>query len=330
MSSVVLEIATRRYGIAQSDLKSLSGGHVSDVHEFARDGLELVLRITPPNQEIDLPSTNAILSWMDYLARHGAAVTRPMPSRDGNLIEMIPVDSDYYLCVVYEKAQGVLAETISNEQWNGQLFESLGQAIGRLHALARSYKPVDASLTRPAWDQISNCFNPGGGLDPSQAAILERKTEIMQLIQALPRHTEDYGLIHADLHLGNFMVDLTDNTVTILDFDDCCYGWYVMDIAMILFDMLVVYPVVDKASFAGQILADCLKGYREEMELSTFSLENLPHFLKLLEIGVYTQVYRSYSAGQADAWVEKFMAGRKDRIEQDVPYVELDIGKYAN
>jgi len=326
MKPAVLELAARQYGISQSDLKSLTGGHFSYVFEFTKNGQDLVLRITPPNQDVDLHSIKAILAWMDYLGRHRAAVTRPVPSLDGNLIEIVTIDSDLYLCVVYEKAHGALAETLAFDQWNGQLFENLGRAVGRMHALAKRYHPVDAALTRPEWNQITNCFHPGDELDPSQAAILQRKTEVMDLVRALPKRPGDYGLIHSDLHLGNVMVDLATNTLTILDFDDCCQGWYTMDIAMTLFDILVVYPVADKASFAGQFLTDYLIGYRQETDLSRFSIENIPLFLKLLEIGIYTQVYRSYSSGQADAWVTKFMAGRAERIEQGIPYAEFDLG----
>jgi Ser/Thr protein kinase RdoA (MazF antagonist) len=216
------------------------------------------------------------------------------------------------MCVVYEKARGALAETLLFDQWNSQLIENLGRAVGRMHALAKRYHPMKATLTRPEWDQIGNCFNPGEGLDPLQAAILERKTEVMQLIQALPRDPGDYGLIHSDLHLGNIMVDLPTNLVTILDFDDCCQGWYAMDIAMTLFDILVVYPVADKVRFAGEFLTDYLKGYLQETDLSRFSIECLPHFLKLLEIGFIPRC--TGCIGQADAWIKKFMAGRAERI----------------
>lgn len=329
MNPDILELATRKYGVYRSDLQSLTGGHFSYVFEFTQDGKELILRITPPNQDVDLLSLKAILAWMDYLGRHGAAVTQPLPSCDGNLIEVITIDSDRFLCVVYQKARGVLAECLSFDQWNSRLVEDLGRSVGRMHALAKRYQPVDAAFIRPEWDQIGNCFNPGDGLNQSQTSILKRKSEVLQLIRALPKRTGDYGLIHSDLHLANIMVDLPANAVTILDFDDCCRGWYAMDIAMALFDILVVYPMADQASFAGQFLSDYLIGYRQETELSKFSIENLPHFLKLLEIGIYTQVYRSYSSGQADAWVTKFMDGRAERIEQGIPYVEINFGDFS-
>lgn len=329
MITAILEHAARLYGLQQSDLQSLAGGHFNYVFEFTQDGQERVLRITPPNQDIDLHSIKAILAWMDYLGRHGAAVTPPVPSRDGNLVETAIIDSELYMCVVYEKAHGALAETLAFDLWNGQLFENLGRAVGRMHALAKQYRPADITLARPEWNQITNCFNPEDELDSPQEAILKLRSEVMQLTRDFPKLPEDYGLIHSDLHLGNIMVDLPTNAVTILDFDDCCRGWYAMDIAMNLFDILVVYPVTDKASLAGRFLADYLVGYRQETDLSKFSIENLPHFLKLLEIGIYTQVYRSYSSGQADAWVMKFMADRADRIEQGIPYLEINFGDFS-
>ncbi len=29
--------------------------------------------------------------------------------------------------------------------------------------------------------------------------------------------------------------------VTLIDFDDCAYGWFAMDIAMLLFDAVILY-----------------------------------------------------------------------------------------
>ena len=119
----------------------------------------------------------------------------------------------------------------------------------------------------------------------------------------------------------NLFVDVAHNKVTILDFDDCAYGWYVMDVAMSVFDLVVLYPGPDTKDFAARFMNSYLKGYTAENDLSAFWISQLPHFLKLLEIGVYTQVYQFYDPKDADPWVGKFMAGRKDRIEQDVPYV---------
>jgi hypothetical protein len=94
-----------------------------------------------------------------------------------------------------------------------------------------------------------------------------------------------------------------------------------MDIAMNLFDLVVLYPGADKDEFAGRFLADYLKGYLAENLLDPFWLRQLPHFLKLLEIGIYAQVYRFYDPADQSSWVGKFMTDRKARLEHDIPYL---------
>ncbi len=41
-------------------------------------------------------------------------------------------------------------------------------------------------------------------------------------------------MIHQDAHTGNLFVD-DDYTMTLFDFDDCVYGHFIYDIAMVLF-----------------------------------------------------------------------------------------------
>jgi Ser/Thr protein kinase RdoA (MazF antagonist) len=121
-------------------------------------------------------------------------------------------------------------------------------------------------------------------------------------------------------------VDAEAGRVTFFDFDDCGYGWYMMDIAMLLFDVLVVYDGLDRLRFGEHFLTNLLKGYHAHKPVSLYWIQQLPHFMKLVEIGVYLMLYRSYDPATAGEWVGKFMPSRRERIEQDVPYLELDWG----
>ncbi len=38
---------------------------------------------------------------------------------------------------------------------------------------------------------------------------------------------QTFGLVHADLRLANLLVD--GDTITVIDFDDCGFGWYFYD-----------------------------------------------------------------------------------------------------
>jgi len=329
MNDGVLTRAVQWYGISESRLKPLPGGHYTHVYGFARDGEEYVLRVSPSG-EINLDSMRAILVWMNFLAERGASVSRPVVSRRGNLVECVEQGQDRYTIVAFEKARGVLAEDLPADQWSDRLYHNLGRAVGRMHALAKEYVPADESLRRPEWDRAGNCFNPSERLDASQAVAAEKKEEVWRYVHTLPKDRDSYGLVHTDLHGGNFFVDAGSGIITVFDFDDCAYGWYVMDIAMNLFDAVVLYAGFDEAKFATRFLKSYLRGYLAENRLSAFWVNQLPYFLKLLEIGVYTQVYEYYNPNDPDPWVGKFMPGRRRRIENDVPYVSVDFEDVLN
>ena len=57
-------------------------------------------------------------------------------------------------------------------------------------------------------------------------------------LDSLPKDDDCYGLIHADIHQGNFFVDENDN-ITIFDFDDCHYHWFAYDLAVPLFGLAI-------------------------------------------------------------------------------------------
>ena len=60
-------------------------------------------------------------------------------------------------------------------------------------------------------------------------------------------------------------------------------------------------------------------------------LEAFPSFLKLREIDLYGVIYRSYDVNDlsSDPWVSRFMAGRRERLEAGLPYVDIDFRAFA-
>jgi amicoumacin kinase len=325
-----LKHAAERYGFPVNLLKPVSGGHFTLVYEYSTGERAYILRLTPPDDEVDSQSMRAIFEWVFYLASGGAPVSRPILSGDHRLIETIDGQEGTYLAVLFEKAGGILAEELPLEEWDETLVQNLGRATGKMHALAKRFLPPGESLRRPDWDQSVNCYNPAEQLDPSQASVLEKREKIWAAVQELPRDTEGYGMIHADLHGANFFVDPQSKTITVFDFDDCCYGWYAMDIAMCLFDILVLYSGEQPQRFASWFLENYLLGYCQENRLDPFWIGCLPIFLKLLETGIYPEVYRFDEDSEPGSWVRKFMAGRRQRIEAEVPYIDIDFsGIYA-
>jgi Ser/Thr protein kinase RdoA (MazF antagonist) len=248
----------------------------------------------------------------------------PLPAAGGSWIEPLASPRGIYLAAAFERAPGTLAEELDFALWDQARFAHLGQAVGRFHAASRSYQPAPG-LDRPDWDQAGSCFNPPEEI--ADEALRLRRAEAWRAVQALPRDPAAWGWIHADLHGGNFMLDPLSGRITLLDFDDCARGWYVMDIAMLLHDFLVLCPWEDKAVFAEHFMRAFLPAYLATMPLDGVWIERLPLFLKLVETGIYAQVAEFADSMEPDSWVGRFMHGRRQRIAGAVPVVDLDFGR---
>ena len=324
MKTIPLKSAGSLYGISEAELTPLRGGHFAHVYGFKRNERNYVLRLTPPNDEINVAAQRSILAWMAYLAAHGASVPEPLPSQNGNLVEVIPSSAGEWLAVAFTQAEGILSEEIPLDQWDDLQFQMLGRSIGKIHAIARDYVPSN-EVSYPQWETGGNLFNRQ---IENELWLKEKQSRVLEQIRALPRSADAYGLVHCDLHFGNFFLETHKQIVTLIDFDDCAYGWFVMDIAVLLFDILVLYPGTDKDEYGLNFLRNFLTGYLTENHLSMFWLEQLPLFLKLLEINIYDMVAKSYP-NDADEWVMKFMSGRKERLENDTPYTNLNYSSLA-
>lgn len=228
-----------------------------------------------------------------------------------------------WLAVAFTQAEGVLSKEIPLDQWDDLQFQTLGRSISRMHAIARGYVP-SKDVSYIEWETGGNLFNRQ---IENEHWLKERQSQLLEQIRTLPRPTDAYGLVHCDLHFGNFFVETHKQIITLIDFDDCAYGWFAMDIAVLLFDILVLYPGTDKDEYGLNFLHSFLTGYLTENQLSMFWLEQLPLFLKLLEINIYDMVAKSYP-DNADEWVIKFMTGRKERLENDTPYMNLDYSAF--
>jgi len=330
MNAQLLTLAAARYGLAPEQLRPLRGGNFAATYGFTQEGMDYVLKISPPDPELDAETMDAIWAWVHLLDARGASVAGPIPSTAHNLVETVDTETGLYLVTALKRAPGILAEELPYDQWSDALFHAWGRTAGKMHAVAQACAADPAALRRPEWDRCGNYFN-----DPLPEAltgtpVAEQRTLARARLAPLPRNPENYGMIHMDFHAANFFVEPETATVTVFDFDDCCRGWYVMDIAMALFDVLVVYPQEDRRTFAGHFLQQYLAGYGSEKPLDAFWIAQLPHFLKLLETGVYAEVYPYHDPADTTSWVSKFLADdRKGRIERGVPYVDLDFVEVA-
>jgi Ser/Thr protein kinase RdoA (MazF antagonist) len=318
----ILTAARQRYAIPADKIQLLDGFE-SFIYEFERPDGQFILRIG--HSERRSPDLiRGEVDWINYLAGGGTTVARAVLSATGNLVE--PIDDSHggqFLCTAFVKARGGIA---GREQINERLFLNYGHLLGRMHALAKTYTPSNPAWTRYAWDSLEN-NTPDRQLPETEKIIRQKYQTVFDHLRALPRDPDGYGLIHQDAHLANLFVD-EDYTLTLFDFDDCVYGHFIYDIAMALF-YIAGWGGDDIPGFTGLFMPVFLRGYREHNRLDPRWLPELPHFLKLREIDLFAAILYTMGETPEDAWCARFMKDRREKIENDEPFIQYDWDSLA-
>lgn len=316
----VVLTALKRFGGHADSLRPIQESERSFVfacqHESGKDA---ILRITHDSHRT-YQQVCGEMDWIEYLLQRDMSVTRPMVSQGGALVEKVNAGSSDFSCVLFETAKGRAPKA---EDWNSQLFVDMGRFLGRMHALTQNYAPTRADSSRPTWSEEMEVIL-SRRLPASEDSIVSRYRDILHYLLPLDKPDDAYGLVHVDFHRGNFFV--SDRAITLFDFDDCQYSWFANDIAMALFYAIPMDgDEEERQRLAQQFYTDFMAGYRDEMSIEDKWLDLIPVFLKHRELDLYICQFDECEGdiNRLDSWGRRFMAGRKERLENDVPYVEI-------
>ena len=317
-NDAILQAAMRCYAI-QPDQITLLDGFESFIYRFERPDGRFILRIGHSGRRSpDL--IRGEVDWINYLADNGAPAARAILSQQGSLVE--PLDDGHgeqFLCTAFVHAPG---GHVRGDKVTDRLNYNYGRLLGKMHRLAKSYQVSNPAWARYTWDSPQN--STGEAHMPAREALaLQKYLQVHQYLRGLPVDSESYGMIHQDAHPGNFFADEQDN-LTLFDFDDCVFGHFIYDIAMVLFYTAVNAP--DPVAHTRQFMPIFLAGYRQENQLSAAWLPELPHFMKLREVELFAAIHFTSEDGDNPdhPWSARYMRGRRERIENDVPFIEFD------
>lgn len=318
----ILQEAMQYYGIAEGQIHLLDGFE-SFLYEFERESGSYILRIAHSLRR----NENLIkgeVDWINYLAKGGASVARAILSERGRLVETVEDGSGgSFLVTAFTKAPGAPPWEVG---WSPELSLTYGQLLGRMHALSKGYKLANPAWKRPEWDD-ELMLDIERNVPASEQMVVDRFRVLRAHLEALPRDVESYGMIHFDAHRGNLFVDEAGQ-ITLFDFDDCHHSWYANDVAIVLFYMVV--NTDEAPTVAAQFMPLFLQGYRRENRLDAQWLQEVPNFLKLREIDLYAVIHRSFDVDNLDdPWCSAFMQGRKERIENGLPFLDFPFETLA-
>jgi amicoumacin kinase len=317
--------AAARFGI--SALRPLNAFENFVFEGTGEDGEELILRISHSTRRT-LDYTLGEVEFVRYLAAAGVPVSPVVLAQSGRFVERIEDESGYFVATAFERAPGCVfddAPLLKEQFWQPPLFRELGRIFARLHERAQSYEPSQARLARQQWHEYDvvdiDRFAPR-----DEQLVRERVAAIVERLHRLPRSPADYGVIHADLHPHNFCFD--SGRITVFDFDNCEYAWFVKDIAVLLFYVARAEPPGRRNDAAAAFLAPFLEGYRERRRCAREWLETISDFLSLQRAMNYALFHQYRAPDQLDAQtLDVWRRFRRD-IEADTPVLALDFGRF--
>jgi Ser/Thr protein kinase RdoA (MazF antagonist) len=323
----LLEQAAETFGLTPGRFKSL-GGFENYVYEGEKNGVPVIVRFTHSSHRTE-EQVAAEMDWIDYLLKQGIVIPGYSHTRQGSRTARLISGETYFTATVFAKAGGSAVKVDNERIWNKAMFREWGRVTAQMHRETRHYHKQEGAR-RPEWSDDELLVNAANYIKPGDSYVADQLEAVLLQLAALPKSTDDYGLIHTDIHYGNFFVE--DGKLHVFDFDDCGYMWFVHDLAIPLY-----YAMSDKIpavyegnlnAYAADFFQSFWQGYNEEYKLSLEWLALIPLFLKFRDITLYLVINQKLE--QPDEDTANWLAVIKDRIKRDIPIVELDYRALAH
>lgn len=298
--------ALRHHGVGPDAVLTLL--NISENVTYAVDdpatGGRSVLRVHRPGYH-SRAAIESELAWVTALRAEGVVRTpEVLPATDGSLVVTgRHPDGEQRHAVRFAWVAGTepAGERLVED------FAELGAITARLHRHARTW-PRPPGFTRFRWDYETSIgprghwgrWQDGMAVGPAELEVLGRlDAALRDRLAAFGDGPDRFGLVHADMRLANLLVDPADASsgVTVIDFDDSGFGWY-------LYDLGASLSFIEHDPQVPALVHAWATGYRtvaplsaaEEAELRTFVL--LRRLLLVAWIGSHSDTELAQEMGE--------------------------------
>jgi Ser/Thr protein kinase RdoA (MazF antagonist) len=243
------------------------------VLSFEGGNRKYILRLTPNG---NIERLNREISFLTFLVDRNVSVNKPIPSKDGKMIETLETPFGRLYAVVFQYLDGDICEM---DEVSDSHYRLWGEALGKIHYYSKQFC-LENNLRKNSVYELLNEIEVNLSLEKS---LCNELNEIRRWIETLPITEQNYGYIHYDFELDNIIWDT--NNPQMLDFESAMDCWYAADIAFALRD--VFEEKVDLLDTRFQLF---LAGYRNQYPISDEEIEQIPMFLRFHHLLTYTRL----------------------------------------
>ena len=273
----------------------------------------------------DLEALKAEHTWTLHLARSGLFVPEAMVTREGEPYAVVPFPASSvtrHVGVVRWISGTSLSQKIQETTDPTRLahyFEQLGTLVAEFHDSSAHWSPPagfrrharDAeglAGEKPFWGRF---WEIGSVTDEQRAQLSSLRNALLEKFSSLDQCPEVYGMIHADLHADNVLVD--NEQLSVIDFDDSGFGWYMYDLAVALhLELDTFHPKNPHFKLVSDAL---LAAYESKRPLPEAQRELLPWFLMVRSLELLRWIEDRPASGLEQS-IPFFMQHASESAEQ--------------
>lgn len=253
------------------------------IYPFYRDGKVCLLRFAPISEK-SFASVQSELDFLAYLRTNDLSVPEPVPAKNGEHLLLCETPWGGYTAAAFHRVPGQRLDQMDLE---ADFFEKYGKNLAQIHLLSQNYLPQGER--RHSWK---------GQLDWSEVCLnafmahesAHRELELLRhAFDDLPENAESFGLVHYDYELDNVFYDVQNDLISTIDFDDCHYHWFGMDVERALANLEEEL----ESEMVPMAKEGFLKGYQSLIELNPDILEHFAEFQRYAGFIQYVRCLRA-------------------------------------
>lgn len=280
-----------------TNVKQLSGGYQNLVFRFQMNRIHYVARLIPIQKRLK-ELIEGELKFIETLKINQIQTPEVISINDKN-ISLVTIDNKSYWLTVFQYIEDKEIDVSDLSQWNVAFFYEWGKSIGELHRISEN---IGEKINRPIWLEDEEVNSIPSLLKESEPWLSEVYDEYKSILDSYPKTKKRFGLIHNDLHQGNFFVKAQQ--LIIFDFDDCAYNWFVQDLSASIYHAMwtgsAYHP--EWITFQQEFLNHFLDGYLQIRSLNEADLIQLKLFLQVRELFLYLLFQKTWNKNTLEQW----------------------------
>jgi len=245
------------------------------------DGIFL-LRLHSPRAEsfgkdgLDSQIVNSEMLWLAGLRQQGLPVPTPVKDKSGGYVSQA---AGINVTLLAWQDGNLLTRELESEDTAAQI----GNLVGKIHAHTKQCQ-LPAGFSRPQRDpayfqdaliSLRPAIQDGRISYPDYKALEISLGFLGEETGRLARTNQTWGLLHGDLHRGNFL--LHNGQVRLIDFSMCAFGHFAYDLATCLSNVRTTFHPVFLEQYTQFVplppgYERLLEGYFLASYIATFSL----------------------------------------------------------